>query len=118
MCQVASTGDIHLDLGMSTLMDDLPQKMAWNRILSQIARLFVNRCLDETASPELLQERAWHILREEPSLFVVGVPITGKYWEVLGFQTIEELQTAPIDGLMERTRSQIQQYIDETVSLI
>jgi|GEM_PF-5413753 len=50
-------GDIHLDLGMSTLVDAFPQKMAWNRIISQIARLFVNRCLDETSSPELLQER-------------------------------------------------------------
>ena len=90
-------GDIHLDLGTSSLVDDLPQKMAWNRILSQIARLFVNRCLNETASPELLQERAWHILREEPHVFLEGVPITGKYWEVLGFQAIEEVQTASID---------------------
>jgi len=32
-------GNIHLDLRMSTLVDDLPQKMAWNRILSQVARL-------------------------------------------------------------------------------
>lgn len=111
-------GDIHLDLGMSTLVDDLPQKMAWNRILSQIARLIVNRNLDETDSPELLQERAWYILREEPSGFWGGVPITGNYWQVLGFQTIEEVQTVPIDVLIERTRSQIQQYVDESVRLM
>jgi len=108
-------GDLHFDRGMPTLVDDLPQKMAWNRILSQIARLFVNRCLDETASPELLQERAWHILREEPSGFWGGVPITGKYWEVLGFQAIEQLEIVSIDELVERTHNQIQQYIDEAI---
>jgi hypothetical protein len=111
-------GDIHLDLGMSTLVDDLPQKMAWNRILSQIARLFVNRCLDETDSPELLQERAWYILREEPSGFWGGVPITGKYWEVLGFQSIEEVQTVSINELMLQTHNQIQRYMGELVRLI
>lgn len=111
-------GDIHLDLGMSSLVDDLPQKMAWNSIRSQIARLFVNRCLDETASPEMMQERAWHILKEEPHIFLEGVPITGKYWQVLGFQKIEEVQTASIDELMLRTHNQIQRYMNELVPLI
>lgn len=111
-------GNISLDLGIPMLVDDLPQKMAWNRILSQIARLFVNRCLDETDSVELLQERAWHIITEKPSIFLGGVPITGKYWQVLGFQTSEELQSVPINEVMERVQNLIRQYIGECIRLI
>ncbi len=111
-------GTSYLDIGMRKIVDQLPQKMAWERILSQVAGLFVNRCLDETASPELLEERAWKILLEEPSLFCEGVPVTGEYWQVLGFQTIQDVQKASIDELMTRTRDQIQQYMNQFTGLI
>lgn len=111
-------GRLHTDLGMSTLIDQLPQKMAWQRVLSQVADLIINRCLDETASPDLLEERAWKILLEEPSLFIEGVPLTGRYWQILGFQTIQDVQKASIDELMTRTRHQIQQSMNQFTGLI
>lgn len=110
-------GTIHLDLGMSTLVDQLPQKMAWKSVLSQIARLFVNRCLDETYAPGLLQERAWHLLQKQP-FATEGVPVLGQYWQVLGLQKIEDIQTTSLEELVERTRIQIRQAKDQVVQLL
>jgi hypothetical protein len=92
-------GTINIELGMSSLVDQLPQKMAWQHILSQVARLFANRCLDETHAPELLQERVWHILQQQP-FGLKGVPATGPYWQVLGLQKIEDIQTTSTDELI------------------
>lgn len=110
-------GTIHLDLGMSTLVDQLPQQMAWKRVLSQIARLFVNRCLDETRAPELLQERIWHLLQKQP-FSIKGVPVLGKYWQVLGLQQIEDIQTMPLEELVECTRARLEQAKGQIVQLI
>lgn len=110
-------GTIHLDLGMSTLVDRLPQKMAWKRVLSQIARLFVNRCLDETCAPELLQERVWRLLQKRP-FSTEGVPALGKYWQVLGLQQIEDIQITPLGDLVERTRVRLGQDKDQFVQLV
>lgn len=110
-------GTIHHDLGMSTLVDQLPQKMAWKRVLSQIGYLFVNRCLDETHTPELLQERVWHLLQKQPFL-TEGVPVMGKYWQVLGLQQIEDIQVTPLEELVERTHVQLGQDKDQLVQLV
>jgi hypothetical protein len=76
--EVQPGGSIHLDMRELALVEQLPQKMAWERILSQVAQLFVKRCLDETTSPYILQERIWQLLTEEPAGFWGGVPITGE----------------------------------------
>jgi hypothetical protein len=110
-------GTIHLDLGMSTLIDQFPQKMAWKGVLSQIARLFVNRCLDETRTPELLREHIWHLLQKQP-FSTEEVPVLRKYWQVLGLQQIEDIQTMPLQELLERTRARLEQDKDQLVQIV
>jgi hypothetical protein len=116
--EVRPGGSIHLDMRELALVEHLPQKMAWERILSQIAQLFVKRCLDETTSPYILQERIWQLLTEEPAGFWGGVPITGQYWQVFGLQTPEEVQEVPIEELITRTQVLIAQYMDQYSDLI
>jgi hypothetical protein len=103
-------GNIRLDLRGLALVEQFPQKLAWERILSHVAHLLVTRCFDETTSPYLLQERIWHLLSQEPSIFVSGVPVTGNYWQVLGFQTIEEIQDTSLIEVITRTEALIEQY--------
>lgn len=70
--------------------------------------------LDEASSPELLQERIWEILLHEPSLFVQGVPNTGRFWQELGFKTIQDIQKTSIDEIIVGTQKLIEQYRDQT----
>jgi hypothetical protein len=116
--EVRPGGRIHLDLRELALVKHLPQKMAWERILSQVAQLFVKRCLDEATAPCILQERIWQLLTEEPAGFWGGVPITGKYWQVFGLRAPEEVQELPIEELVARTQALIAQYMDQYSDLI
>lgn len=80
-------------LGLHDMVEKLPQKLAWERIRSQIADLFENRLLDESSSPVLLQERIWDILRQHPN-------VRSRLWQLLGFKTIEDVQAATVDEIM------------------
>jgi hypothetical protein len=92
-------------------VENLPQKMAWNHILTQIAGLLEKRCLDESTSPFLLQERIWQLLSQEPAGFWDGVPFIAKYWQDFGFQTPEEILGVPIEEIIIHTQSLIEKYI-------
>jgi hypothetical protein len=96
------------------IMEKLPQKTAWDQIVSQISGLFVNRFLDEASSPELLQERIWEILLHEPSIFIQGVPNTGRFWQELGFKDIQDILKASIDELIANIQNLLDKYKDLT----
>lgn len=111
-------GGITQTFGDPPLIEQLPQKTAWQRILSQVARLFVTRALDESHAPFLLQERIWHTLLYEPHIFSEGVPVTGTYWQVLGFSAPEEIQDTLLEELLKRTHAVIEHYRTQLANLV
>ncbi len=116
--QVQPYGGVTQTLGDPSLIEHLPQKSAWQRILSQVARLFVTRALDESHTPSLLHERIWHTFLYEPHIFSGGVPVTGQYWQVLSFSTPEEISNTPLEELLKRTQAVIEQYRTQLVNLV
>ncbi len=91
-------GSIHIHFqGPHELEDNLPQKLAWERIEKQIAKLLENRFLDEASSPQILQERIWEILLRQVQVeYRVSIPL----WQQLGFKSVADIQATKIEEII------------------
>lgn len=98
-------------VGMSDIAKRLPQKLAWDRIQSQIADLFKNRLLDESSSSALLQERIREILLYEPHWWVREChDLRTSFRQLLGFEIIEDVYGSAIEDLAARTSHLLSEY--------
>ncbi len=91
-----------LHIGLNDITDKLPQKFAWEHVSKQIADLCTKRLLDESSSPQILQERIWETLLYEPSVWFEGTPVGRRFWEEIGFARIQDLENASLDDLLRR----------------
>jgi hypothetical protein len=98
-------------LDMSDMASLLPQKLAWQRIQSEVTNLFLNRLLDESTSPVLLQEQIWRVLLYEPGSWVRDhhKPRT-RFWQLLGFESIDAVQGSAIEELAARATRLLAEY--------
>jgi hypothetical protein len=115
--QVQPYGDISQILGDPEFVHGHPQKTAWQRLLSQVAHLFVTRSLNENHAQALLEERIWHTLLYEPQMFFGEISITGPYWQVLGFSTPEAIPSIAIEEILHRVQALFDQYRSQLMSL-
>jgi hypothetical protein len=93
------------------LLRQLPQAVAWTVITEQIETLLSEQFLNESDTPRILQEKANDILLGRPTIAVQGSP-RGRYWEQLGYSSLEELYGAPIQKLLERVHELIQRFVN------
>lgn len=95
-------GTIHL--GLTDIVERLPEKVAWEEIYRQIGGLFGNRLLDESGAPFLLRERAWETLLHDYCAPIEGMQAASSYLELLGFGSVAAVTATPIDEILKRLR--------------
>lgn len=96
---------------MDDIATQLPHKLAWQRLRSQIASLITDRLLDESSSPLILQERVWDTLLHSPSTWFEGEQDPGRrYWRLLGFEKPKDVEEETIDVLMTRIVALLERY--------
>lgn len=96
------------DIVTNKLLSDLSRKnpfyLAKAELTTQIAELVGKQLLDESACPELLSERIYHILNREPSIGILGSP-KGIFWEHLHFLSFTEAINTSCSDLSSRCES-------------
>lgn len=96
---------------MDDIAEHFPQKLAWERIRSEIAEFVEKRFLDESSSSDLLQERIWDTLLYSPNLwFEECPPPYEKFWRLLEFENVQDIEAITIRELLARVHSLIQGY--------
>ena len=102
-----------IQIGFPQIEKHLPQKLAWEHLRSQIARLFINRILDESQTPILLAERCREDFLYHPSIWPEGCVEESErqeYIHQIGFSTASDLYSVTIDDLLARVDLLLSQY--------
>lgn len=89
-----------------------PQKMSYEHLLGEISSALSNRLLDETQTPDILQERVYAILLYEPSIWLQGDKLPHeRYWKLLGFNSVEELGNAKVHEIFQRVNNLLNSFV-------
>ena len=86
------------------LKNQIPEILAWKKTNEQIVNIFEKRFLNETQSPLILNERIQILLSEEPNWSIEG-KIIRNFWELLGFESLNDAQIANYRDLKEKAIS-------------
>jgi Type I restriction enzyme R protein N terminus (HSDR_N) len=105
---LAPAGSIYL--GFSDLAQELPQKVAWNRITEQVISLISGRALDESSVPAILNERVIHALTHNPSIWVEQANAGQRFWQILGLDNAGLIYSTPITELKDLTFRAFEQF--------
>lgn len=82
---------------------EYPQKASFNHLIREVSTALSSRLLDETGTPDLLRERIYAILSDNPTLWVQGDDLPHeRYWKILGYNDIEDLGNAKISHLSKQ----------------
>lgn len=82
---------------------EYPQKASYNHLIREVSASLSGRLLDETSTRDLLQERVYSILSDNPSFWVQNDDLPHeRYWKLLGYKNIEDLGNAKISDLSKR----------------
>lgn len=82
---------------------EYPQKASFNHLIREVSTSLSSRLLDETSTRDLLQERVYSILSDNPSIWVQGDDLPHeRYWKILGYSNIEDFGNAKISDLSKQ----------------
>jgi len=80
-----------------------PQKASFKHLIREISSSLSDRLLDEAGTRDILQERVFSILSDNPSIWLEGDDLPHeRYWKILGYNSIEELGNAKISDLSKQ----------------
>ena len=103
-------------IGLHDIDIKIPQKIAWERIHSQIGGLFTNHMLDESTSPALLAEQVWELLLFEPSMWLEGTPVRKRFWELLDLGSLESINPVAISDIKAKVRRLLDDFREKASS--
>lgn len=77
-----------------------PQKASFKHLIREISSSLADRLLGESGVRDILHERVYSILSDNPSIWVQGDDLPREcYWKMLGYNTLEDLGNAKISEL-------------------
>ena len=90
---------------------EYPQKASFNHLIREVSTSLSSRLLDETSTQDLLQERVYSILSDNPSIWVQGDDLPHeRYWKILGYNNIEDLGNAKISDLSKQVNDLLNKF--------
>lgn len=89
-----------------------PSKAAYEHLIREVSSALSKRLLNEVGADDILQERIYAVLLHEPSGWMGGddLPIHRRYWELMGFKSIEELGQAKVSEIIKRVNVLLDQF--------
>lgn len=88
-----------------------PQAASYKHLISEIGTALSHKLLDETSTPEILKERIYSILLDQPSSWVKGDDLPhDRYWKLLGYKDLQEVEEAKVADLIARTNELINRF--------
>ena len=102
-----------IQVGMPDLIRQLPQKVAWERLVEQIAMLFGKGALDESSTPDILQERIQELLFYKPNIWSEDGNKADMNYQKLGFKMEESVYDASTDELYQRANLPLDKHYQE-----
>jgi hypothetical protein len=88
-----------------------PQKASFNHLIKEVSTALSSRLLDETNTPDLLRERVYAILSDNPTIWMQGDDLPHeRYWKILGYNNIEDLGNAKISDLSEQVNDLLNRF--------
>jgi hypothetical protein len=99
-------GTIHIG-SSHRLLEQLPQKLAWDKATEQVATVLAKGLLDETPSASILQERIRRVLFDEPSMWFANHPDRSRNYEKLGLGSEEDAYSLPIGEIRQQIQAQL-----------
>jgi hypothetical protein len=101
-----------LHLGGIHKFAEYPQKASYEHLLIEVSSALSNRLLDETQTPDILQERVYAILLHEPSIWLQGDKLPReRYWKLLGFNSVEEIGNAKVHEISQRVNNLLNSFV-------
>lgn len=91
-----------IQMGVPNLARKLPQQVAWKRLLDEISILLKKGLLDESSAAAVLQERSNEVLAAYLPVMRNMMATGTRYHHRLGFDSAEEVHTAPLEELVRR----------------
>jgi hypothetical protein len=90
---------------------EYPQKASYNHLIREVSTALSSRLLDETSTLDLLRERVYAILSDNPTIWMQGddLPHEG-YWKILGYNNIEGLGNAKISDLSKQVNDLLNKF--------
>lgn len=92
-----------IQIGMPDLTVQLPQKVAWKRLIKQLSKLFEKGTLNEFMAPGIMQERIRELLFDKPDMLFGNTNKRERNYQKLGFRTKESVYEVSINELYQRT---------------
>lgn len=84
-------------------LDKYPQKASYMHLLKELSTALSHGMLKETHAPDILKERIFDVLLYSPSGWRMDDPLPHeRYWKLLGYGTIAELENTSISELSGR----------------
>lgn len=93
----------------SDLVNSLPQKVAWTMVVEEVTKLMSEQFLNESSTPEILQEKIYELLFRCPSIWLEGSP-RGHYWEYLGYHDEDEVYSTSLTELHDKVSDLIKSF--------
>lgn len=89
-----------------------PSKAAYEHLIREVSYALSKRLLNEVGAIDILQERIYAVLLHEPSVWIGGddLPVRRRYWELIGFKSIEELGQAKVSEIIKRVNVLLDQF--------
>ena len=82
---------------------EYPQKASYMHLIREVSSALSNRLLNEINTRDILQERVYSILLDNPTFWVPGDDLPHeRYWKILGYSSVEDLGNAKISELSKR----------------
>src|SRR6266498_367479 len=90
---------------------EYPQKASFNHLIREVSTSLSRRLLNETSTRDILQERVYSILSDNPSFWLQGDDLPHeRYWKILGYNNIEDLGNAKISELSKQVNDLLNKF--------
>jgi hypothetical protein len=93
------------------LEEKIPATVGYTNIIGNLEQIIGKKLLNEENNPDLLTEKIHRIITSGPNTSWEGTPPIQKYYEIMDFSSIEEMQTASITELIERVNLLIAKWV-------